>query len=258
MAAFDRSMMQRRGVLRLAASVAAVGAGVGTRARSEVTAPAAEPAAGDIPVRAGDHVVLLAWRHDDPALARGMTKVVAEVARQLRQAGLRASLLDEASDKTLRDAADEALGGIVDRVTGKPDTARAARALAYMADEVCSQADCRFVIEAKLILQRAPIAGDLAAWDGVTRPMPVSVSGGKPHGFRGEVTGLSVALIGVAATGRVVFSGIGGVTLPFDVNTIASTARLRPDLLESPAEIAEGVRVALRPLIERIEKAKSR
>ena len=197
----------------------------------------------------GSLIVLLPSIASQALIARAEGHVVGEVAKQLRAAGLRASVLDEASYSALLSAAEDSTDGNSSAIaSGTAD--RRLRALPLIAEEICAQTKCVAIVEARIVSRRMKVRDRHAEWDGVARRLPFSNSSGNIHEFKGNAAGLSVAILAISASGKVMFRTYGGAAIPFEMDAVAKSARLRADLFADPDEVVEGVEVAIRPLVQ--------
>lgn len=229
----------------LTASLLLAGCGsVGTAPASENRrTPAAER------VTPGSLVVLVPAEQDDPGLKPGVALLLDQLHRQLRATGLRVAALDTANHALLWRQEVDAVGGIYDAATGAPRPAAYAQALSALARRVCSETGCAMLLRYRLVLRTAELDGGSATWDGQRRFQPLSRTGGDSLRFTGTTRGLSVELQGIAAEGGLVFRGFGGASLPYRVDAGAGRMELRADLFDTDDQIADGVRLALAPLL---------
>jgi len=95
----------------------------------------------------------------------------------------------------------------------------------------------------------------VAALDAANHGLPwrqeADAGGGDSMRFRATTRGLSVELMGIGTEGGSAFRGFGSASLPYRVDVGAGQMELRADLFDEDDEIADGVRLALAPLLER-------
>lgn len=195
----------------------------------------------------GALIVLLPARAE-AELQRGASMMTEQLHRQLKAQGWRVALLDAANHEVLWRQEAAAAGGVFDPVSGERRPEAYATALGRLARRICEQHACELVLQQELVLRRARLEGQKASWDGQLRPVPVAASTGDGWRFSGQTPALSVALTGVRADGQLVFRSHGGAALPYRLHALKEENELRPDLFADDTEVADGVRLALRPL----------
>ena len=200
---------------------------------------------------AGSLVILLPPKLTDPVLAPGAELLLQEVHRQLVAAGYGTGLVDEANHDVLWKQEVEAVGGVFDPGTGalRPDAYAAA--LGQLARRVAAETRCSLVLRPRLVLRKATLVGSKASWDQQERFQPVTGTFGSRARFDGGTVGLSVELLAIAPSGELQAVTFGGASLPFRNNMSTGKVELREDLFAAPQEIADGVQIALHPLIAR-------
>ncbi len=138
--------------------------------------------------------------------------------------------------------------------------------LEVFARELTHHDDFDLLLVPSLAWRDARIAGHTARWDGVRRRLSLRGlprSGSSP-GANGdfqivkglsETTGLSLHISALTPTGRLVYSGWGGLDLVHDLRlrgrsgSDQTTLVLQPDPLDDPEHVREGVRLALGPYV---------
>jgi hypothetical protein len=179
--------------------------------------------------------------------------VMRELVAQLKAAGQKVSEVDHpANHKVLVGPAMrqlvEQLGGEIDPATDKLRVEVLARTDYVMGQRVAIDTGAVLIIRPRLSVERAWLKEGNAHWHG--QQMPVDLSTAIIGGTEGkpEVTAISVDLTGVSAEGYNVFQLAGGVKLPKRSDIEDGQIRIRDDMF-TEAELADAVRVALRPLL---------
>jgi hypothetical protein len=204
-------------------------------------------APGFVPPKAGALVMLLPPEKSFTDLVPGQAMLTEQLHRQLVAAGYRTALLEQANHDHLWRQEVEAVGGIFDPATGARRNEAYARATASLAKRVCEQAKCSLVIQHQLVLRGAELRGRYAEWDGQRREIPLTRTTMDVR-FKGGARALSVGVNAITGDGAAAFRTFGGVTLPMQVDVDEAKQKMRTDLFNNDAEIADGVRIALAPL----------
>jgi len=184
-----------------------------------------------------------------PDLAAGEMMMTAQLHRQLRALGYRTALLDTANHAKVWAQEIEAVGGLFDPGTGAPRPGAHARALSSLARRICAEASCALVMQQRMVLREARLGGTKAEWDGQRRRVPVVGAGMDNYSFSGQTGALSVELVVFTKDGEPAFRSYGGASLPYRLNAGKEGNEIRPDLFDNDEEIADGVRIALQPLM---------
>jgi len=197
----------------------------------------------------GSLLVLLPARSSASDVAGGEEFVLQQIHRQLTGAGYKVVALGAANYAVVWDQEVNAVGGVYDTRTGALRTAAYAQALSALAKRVASETHGALVISHGLVIRQAKLLGTNAEWDGQRRLPPTTKTYGSEYQFHGTTSALSVELLAIADDGTVAFKTLGGTSLPYRADTLAGQYEIRPDLFATDSETAEGVRIALRPLL---------
>lgn len=206
-----------------------------------VAKPFAPPAPGAL--------VVLLPAPNAQELPQGTALMTGQLHRQLATAGFKVAALAAANHDEIWRQEVAAVGGVYDPVTGKLKVQASAEASAKLAQRICAELKCALVLQPRLVLRKAELAGSKAEWDGQRRMLPVKGGPDQMLSLSGTTTGLSVELIAVLADGMMAFRSYGGASLPYQVDTNRERSEVRPGLFSSDAEIADGVKIALQPLL---------
>jgi hypothetical protein len=206
------------------------------------------PTLGRLPASA--LVVLAPADQHDAYLKPGDSLVLQALHRQLAGAGFRVAALEASNHDTVWRQEIDAAGGIYDPASGALRPAAYAQAVSSLARRICAEAGCTLLLRYRLATRPALLGGTTAEWDGQRRHQPVAGTGGDSWSFReGTMNALSVELQGLAADGTLVLRSFGGASLPFRADITGRKFELRTDLFDKDDEIADGVRLALVPLL---------
>lgn len=197
----------------------------------------------------GALVILLPPKASLEEVRDGEQFLLQQLHRQLSAAGYRVKALDAANHSVIWNQEVLAAGGIYDAATGALRTGAYARALSGLAQRIATDTGAALVISHSLVLRKAQFSGAMAQWDGQSKVQPTSRSAGENYRFDGTTPAISVELLGIAGNGAIAFKTYGGVALPYRADTWAGTSAVRKDLFANDGETAEGVRIALQPLL---------
>lgn len=197
----------------------------------------------------GELVVLLPVPPSTPEIAKGEAILLQQLHQQLTAARYRVVIFDADRYAAVWDEEVSAAGGIYDPNTGQLRTEAHNRASSAAAKRVCAETKCALVLGPRLCGRPVRLKQSTAEWDGQRRRVVVVGSARSDGIVTGKALALSVELLGLTGNGTVVFRSFGGASLPFQLDWASSRNVLRPDLFSSDAEIADGVRIALRPLL---------
>lgn len=199
-------------------------------------------------------VVILPTISTSPQFSRAETHIQGELAKRLKANGFRVSVLEDASYRALLQTAEKELASAGINPKNQVGFKNRLRVLTYLADEICAQTSCSLIIDSRLTLRLMDVRNKFAEWDGVRRRIPYTRTAGGLREVEGTTYGLSVELLGVAPSGRIVFQGFGGATVPFEVDLVSTYTQLRANLFEDMEEIEEGVSIALQAFLARLDK----
>jgi len=179
----------------------------------------------------------------------GESLMAAQLGAQLQAAGYRVATLTRPNYNEIWSQEVAAVGGVFDQTTGASKAEAYALALSNLARRVCDEAKCVMVIQQRLVPRTARLDGSVVDWDGQSRSVPVKNAHTREFRFSGTTTALSVELLAVMANGGMGFRTYGGASLPFQTDVQESVNELRPNLFSNDQEVADGVRIALQPLL---------
>lgn len=197
----------------------------------------------------GARVVFLPPEADHPEFAPGLAALQNQLHIQLRAAGHAVVMLDKASHDRAWAQEVAAVGGIYDPVSGAYRGDSFARALASHVRRVAGETGAALVLRPRLGLRTARLENTKAAWDGQLRIVPTRGAAGDVASYSGSTLGLSIDLQALAPNGELMSRSFGGAALPFVTHLGAERNELRTDLFASEQEIADGIAIALRPLL---------
>ena len=184
------------------------------------------------------------------AESAGAHLTLVQLDAQLRAAGYRVLALDDANFVDLWNSEVQAEGALYDPQSGRPRPEVMARIWISLARRIGEQTHCALVLDYQLVARTAVMSGRKAGWDGVVRDISFE-RGHERYSMTGSASALSVELLGFSASGELLLRQFGGTSLFYRINTLDERAEIRPDLFLDDTEIAEGVRVALKPLTRR-------
>jgi hypothetical protein len=179
----------------------------------------------------------------------GESFMAAQLGAQLQAAGYRVATLTRSNYSDIWSQEVAAVGGLFDQTTGASKAEAYALALSNLARRVCDEAKCAMVIQQRLVTRTAKLDGSIADWDGQSRSIPVKNARTREFRFSGTTKALSIELLAVMANGGMGFRTYGGASLPYQADIQESVNELRPNLFSNDQEVADGVRIALQPLL---------
>jgi len=239
-------LLRRAGSAGLLACAAILGACAAAPPRSteEFTSPALHA------LPPGSAVALLPVKSPPTDLAAGDQLVLKQLQAQLGAAGFRVVTADAARFDADWSREVQAVGGLYDPVTGALRTGAYGRVLSRLAQRVAQDTHAVAVIDHRLMTRRAQSSGSDVEWDGQRRTQTTVRAYGSTYRFDGTTTALSVQLLVLSADGELLLKSYGGSALPYVADVREGRYLQRPDLFASDAETADGVRLALRPLLQ--------
>lgn len=200
----------------------------------------------------GSLIVLLpAAKAGSAELEAGNAFAQQQIFTQLSQAGYRVALLNADNYAELYKQEVDAVGGLYDSNTGTLRKAASAQATSQLVKRICSQLECTHVLMQRLLVRKAEIGMQRAEWDGQSRSIEKANTGGQLYNFKGSTSGLSIEVTAMSATGEVAFKRFGGISLPHEFDMIKVQSTMRKDLFQNDAEVGDGVRIAIRPLLKK-------
>lgn len=174
----------------------------------------------------------------------------AQSSAQLSAAGYRVATLDRADYNKLWSQEAAAVGGVFDATTGEQRLQALADALSSLARRVCKEKGCALLVRQRVVLRSAKFAGATAEWDGTRKQVRYSDMPNVGPRLSGTSLALSIELTAITDKGGFAFRRFGGAALHFDINARDVKSEIRKDLFASDKEFAEGVRLALEPLVQ--------
>jgi hypothetical protein len=180
-------------------------------------------------------------------LQAGVQSLKTELHRQLSAAGYRVVALDEDSYDAIWTQEVGEVGGIYDVNTGQLRRDAYVQALGHLVQRVSGETKASLVVRPRLVLRHAELSGVSAVWDGQQRLAPAR--GGDVR-YDGSTLGLSVGLHMFAASGEMVSSTYGGASLPYRFNLHTNKNEVRSDLFADGVDMADGVKLALIPFFK--------
>lgn len=198
----------------------------------------------------GSLFVLLPTKTTSPETKSGEDLVIQQIYRQLTSLGYKVVALDAANYAVIWDQEIKAAGGIYDPRTGALRTTSYAQALSALAQRVASETHGALVISPGLVVRSAKLSGTIAQWDGQERTQITTRTYGSDYRFHGTTSALSVELLAISSDGTIAFKTLGGTSLPYRADSFSGQFEIRQNLFATDTETAEGVRIALRPLLK--------
>ena len=196
-------------------------------------------------------IVLLPAEVEAAELQPGVAGLTNALHQQLIAAGYKVVALDQNSHDAIWSQEVEAVGGIYDPKTGALRQHELMLALGHLVQRVSVETHAVMAIRPQLVLRPAGISGMSATWDGQQRRVPVFGLGGDTITHDGSTLGLSVGLNVFASSGELVMSTHGGALLPYRINVQTGKNEVRPDLFATENDVADGVALALAPLVKK-------
>ncbi len=196
-------------------------------------------------------IILLPNISTDPLINRGEDMLLNQLQIQLKQAGYKVAALDQSSYDSIWAQEVLNVGGIYDQKTGALKKNAQTQALAGLVSRVCEEAKCTHVIKPMIAARIIKFDGDHVYWDSQRRPISTSYSGGHQARFKGDGRAFSVELVGLDAQGEIMFKQYGGASLVHQADLADTKLTVRPSLFTDDKEIADGVRIALKPMLDK-------
>lgn len=196
-------------------------------------------------------IVLLPSQVEAEDLEPGAPILMSALHEKLTKAGYKVLALNQENYETLWSQEVKEVGGIYDPHTGALRQREMVKAMGHLVQRVSAETRAELVIQPRLVLRQAEVSGMSAAWDGQQRRVPVMGLGDDTLTHSGSTLGLSVGLNMFAPTGELVIYSYGGALLPYRINVRSSQNEVRPDLFKDGTEVAEGVAIALKPMISK-------
>ncbi|WP_395402006.1 hypothetical protein ACHMW6_28495 [Pseudoduganella sp. UC29_106] len=199
---------------------------------------------------AGSLIVLLPAEVEAAELESGIAILMNALHQRLLASGYKVVKLDQDSHDAIWSQEVKDVGGIYDPNTGALRRHELMLVLGHLVQRVSAETSAAMVIRPRLVLRSADISGASAAWDGQQRRVPVYGAGGDTVRGNGSTLGLSVGLDIFASSGEMVMRTHGGALLPYRANVKSGKNEVRSDLFENESEVADGVAIALAPLLK--------
>jgi hypothetical protein len=200
---------------------------------------------------AGALIVMLPAKVEAVDLQAGVGFLRDQLHQQLGAAGYKVVALDQDSYDTIWEQEVAEVGGIYDVTTGGLRRREYALALGRLVQRISIDTQAAMVLAPQLVLRKAEVSGVSAVWDGQQRR---ELSRGAADGevrSHGSTLGVSVGLRMFASSGEFVLNTHGGASLPYRLNLQTNGNEVRPDLFANDKEIADGVGLALAPLLKK-------
>jgi hypothetical protein len=194
-------------------------------------------------------VLLLPASAEAEELLPGLPVLLNALHTELRAAGYRTALLDKQNYEIIWNQEVDAVGGIFDNSTGKPKLEAHAAAMSALSRRLAHETNAALVILPKLVLRKAELNGTKADWDGRLVLIPTRGTFGDRTRHRGTTPAISVHLLALTDAGALAFNTFGGITLPYVIDFVTERPVLRTDLFSSATDFAEGVKIALKPVL---------
>lgn len=218
-------------------------------ARAHSQTGAASVGSGFIKPAPGALVLLLPAIAEADELAPGLPVLLDALHAELTSGGYRTALLDPQDHATIWGQEVEAVGGIFDAKTGAPKPAAQAAAMSALAQRLSRETKAALVILPKLVVRKAEVHGTKADWDGRLVLVPTRGTDGGSSTQRGTTTAISVQLLAFTDAGALAFNTFGGATLPYVIDFVTERPVLRSDLFSRATDLAQGARIALKPVL---------
>jgi hypothetical protein len=197
------------------------------------------------PPAPGSLILLLPVIRPSPELTQGELHTRNQLTIQLRAAGYRVALLDEASFERIWNEEVASHGGLFDPKTGERNGKAYLSALTSLTTRVCEEARCDLVLQHRLVSRRAQLKGTSAEWDGQRRTPTFTKTAGFQQQLLGSTAAVSVELTGISPRSGLAFVVFAGASLPYTFDAYDVKADVRTDLFKSDGEISEAVALAV-------------
>lgn len=183
--------------------------------------------------------------------ALGTAETGRALESQLIAEGWNASTMDRKLYEETMSQSSIAVGGIFSPVTGQVDKAKYKALLSVFIELINQRESVDIVIFPYITVRSAKLHGGTAAWDGVVRRKVTSGANTHAMSWSGTEKSLSLQLNTYTSAGNFLFTSFGGLTLPFVTRLTFSQAEssLREDMFDNAKDIAEGVDIALEPIL---------
>jgi hypothetical protein len=139
------------------------------------------------------------------------------------------------------------VGGVYQPDSGEFKNKEYLQAFNTLLRKNCEATKCALLIDARLVMRPAQVKAGVAEWDGRKQVVDAAPDGKTP----GHAYGISVELSGITPDSTLAFKAYGGVALPEPYSAAELRNKTRKPLPWSEADIAEGLRIALKPLQEK-------
>lgn len=148
----------------------------------------------------------------------------------------------------------EAVGGVVQPDSGEFKDKEYVKALAALLRKSCEETQCALLIDARLVIRTAEISGNEVRWDGQRRLHGEALLKGAPA----QTYAISIELSGIQPDGALGFRHYGGAVLPPQYGMAELQNRKPAPMRWNDADIAAGLDIALRPLLEKPGRTEAR
>ena len=123
------------------------------------------------------------------------------------------------------------------------------KALSTLASVAGRQTGSPMLVRTRLLTRSTIVRQRTAAWDGQTRQLLYVGMNRDYASVRGTGSGVSLEVVAVDVSGKLLARSFGGVTLPYLYQAEDGTAVERTDLFADDRELKEGAAIALTPLL---------
>ena len=148
----------------------------------------------------------------------------------------------------------EAVGGVYQPDSGEFKSKEYVQALATLIRKSCAETQCALLVDARLVVRPAEIVGNQVLWDGQKRYSADPTSAGANPAT--QTYAISVEVSGILPDGELGFRNYGGATLPPHYSVLELQNQKPAPMSWSDTDIAAGLNIALKPLLEKPAPAK--
>lgn len=181
----------------------------------------------------------------------GIAETGQALESQLVAEGWNASTMDRKLFEEMMSQSTIAVGGIYSPVTGRVDEVKYKALLSVFIEMAHKREAVDIVIFPYISPRSAKLHGGTASWDGVVRRKVTTGANTHKMSWSGTEKSLSLQLNTYTSAGDFLFTSFGGLTLPFVTRLTFSQPKssLRDDMFDNTKDIAEGVDIALEPIL---------
>lgn len=193
-------------------------------------------------------VLLLHTPADEPAYRAGDANAKHLVTESLKQAGYRVRHIEYAEYGPLLGHEMRRLHAISPRPGAKEIADAELHALRNLARAVCNEAESPLLLRTRLLTRPTTLWQSVATWDGQKRQVKFVEKDKVLANIQGTGPGMSLEVIAADPDGKLVARSYGGASLPY-ISGRSGYAIPRDDLFADNKELAEGIAIALLPLL---------